>query len=359
MTAVTRDQVLAWRMRQQFLDRPTGASAVDITRRLCGVQAQVASNAETAIMIRQRRPRRGELDHALRVDRTLVKIWSMRGTLHLLPRRLAATCCAALASARWWERESYLRGFGITRAEQEAILETIAEVLPGRVLTRGEVVEAILGRSGSAHLAESLRSGWGALLKPAAFLGLLCHGPANGSRVTFTSPATWLPEWALPDPDEAGRELVRSFLHAHGPATAAVFGQWLFRNIKPGLPRRWFASVRDELAEIAVDGSPQFVLADDLDDLIAMNATREVRLLGGFDQYVLAADRSLIPEQHKSKVSRTAGWISPVVVYGGRIAGVWELRDGREVVPELFEDVPAAALEREIDRILALLGRAA
>jgi len=83
-----------------------------------------------------------------------------------------------------------------------------------------------------------------------------------------------------------------------------------------------------------------------------------VRLLGAFDQYVIAVDRSLIPAEHRAKVSRTAGWISPVVLHQGRIAGVWNLDGGRLAV-ELFGKVPKRALAAEANRVTELLGVAA
>ena len=41
MLSLSRDQVLAWRMRRQHLTEPGSASAVELARLLCGIQAQV------------------------------------------------------------------------------------------------------------------------------------------------------------------------------------------------------------------------------------------------------------------------------------------------------------------------------
>ena len=51
-----------------------------------------------------------------------------------------------------------------------------------------------------------------------------------------------------------------------------------------------------------------------------------MRLLPGFDQYVIAATRhaeALMPGAFKARVHRPQGWISPVLLVGGRMAGVW------------------------------------
>src|SRR5690349_14420240 len=126
--SVGRDQVLAWRMHRQYLTEPSDAGAVQIARRLCGVQAQVPSAAEQAVAIRQSRPVSGEIGRALAEERTLVRCWSVRGTLHLHAADEAARYGAAVAAARSWERPSVLRGHGVTLAELTAITDAIGEI---------------------------------------------------------------------------------------------------------------------------------------------------------------------------------------------------------------------------------------
>src|SRR5690606_12199492 len=94
-----------------------------------------------------------------------------------------------------------------------------------------------------------------------------------------------------------------------------------------GLLKEWFAAVEDELTTVEVDGVPMRLLAEDLDELAATAPTEAVRLLGGFDQYVLGAGTNatyLVPAERRGDVSRTGGWIAPVVVHGGRVAGTWQ-----------------------------------
>lgn len=342
-------QVLAWRMHRQYLGDPPAAGPVDVARRLCGVQAQVASAATTAVSIRLGRPAGPELDAALYTDRTLVRVWAARGTLHVLTPDAAAKQGAALASFRRWENPVWQRAFGLSASGMDALIAAIAEVLRGRVLTREELIAELVEHT---HLAEALTSGWGTLLKPAAFLGLLCHGPPRGNRVTFTSPSTWCPDWpAVPDPDEAGVALVRDYLGAYGPATRTDFINWLVRQVKVSTIRGWFERLAEELVTVEVDGAPAFLLAEHLDGLLDAPPAPRVRLLGPFDQYVIAVSRDIIPAPHLAKVSRTAGWISPVILHEGRIAGVWN-GDG-EV--ELFEPkVPKRALNAQLKLMAGL-----
>ena len=99
-------------------------------------------------------------------------------------------------------------------------------------------------------------------------------------------------------------------------------------------------------------------------DLGACVPATSVRLLGGFDQYVLGPgtrETEMLPSEHRAKVSRAAGWISPVVVVGGRIVGVWELAGDDAIVVTMFSGTKAplkAALAAEAARVARASGRA-
>ncbi|MFI0448511.1 winged helix DNA-binding domain-containing protein [Actinomadura sp. 6N118] len=363
MGSVTWGQVLAWRMRRQLLEPAGDLPAVEVARRLAGVQAQVASSAELAVAVRQATPAPGEVPKALWDERSLIKTWAMRGTLHLLPADEAGAYLALCATIRHWEKPSWAKAFGASPPDLEAIAEAAGEALAGgAALTREELNAAIVEKTNSAHLAEVLGSGWGPLLKPLAWWGVLCYGPSQGQRVTFASPERFVPGWkGLPEVEDAARTVVRAFLGAHGPATPEMFDNWLMRKTSRKKDvKAWFAAA-GELAAVDVEGAEMFVLPEHLDELIDTEPTRSVRLLGGFDQYVLGAGTGatyLVPAERRAAVSRAAGWISPVVLHEGRVAGVWEGKDG-DITVTPFEDIPAKPLATEIARIAPLLSRTA
>ncbi|MCK2217758.1 winged helix DNA-binding domain-containing protein [Actinomadura sp. ATCC 31491] len=359
---VSWGQILAWRLRRQFVSGADGPDAVSVARRLCGVQAQVASSAELAVAVRRARPDRDEITRALWSERTLVKTWLMRGgTLHLVPADELASYCSALATLRFWEKGSWLRYHGVTAGELGEIMEAVPEALKGDPLTREELVEAVVAQTGRSRLREPLTSGWGALLKPLSRLGELCYGPPREGRVTFTTPAGWVPGWpdGLPPQEEAGVRVARAFLGAHGPATPEMFDAWLFGGTaRKAVLKGWFRELAPELAEVVTDDGHRLLApAEHVDDLAGTAPSEAVHLLPGFDQYILGAPRTLaplIPPGLKAKVSRQAGWISPVVVHEGRVAGVWEHRDG-EIVLDLAAPVPAEPLAEAVARLRPLL----
>ncbi|MBV8952825.1 MAG: AlkZ family DNA glycosylase [Solirubrobacterales bacterium] len=372
-SALTWPKIHAWRLRRQLLE-PIGRLDVAATvRALCGVQAQVSSAAELAVAVRREPPAPHALSDALAARRVL-RTWAMRGTLHLLAPEDAPAYLGLVGATRTWERPAWQRAFAVNAEQLEMLAEAVSEVLDGRVLERGELIEEIARRTGHRELDEPLRSGWGAVLKPLAWMGLLCNGPARGNRVTFTSPATWVPGWpGVPEPDEAARTVIPSYLRAHGPAQMSTFDAWLTRgNSRKRDLRRWFEMLAEEgvLNQVSVEGAsegadganPFYALEDDLHDLAAAVPSEVLRLLPGFDQYVLApgtGDPEIVAPARRALISKTAGWISPVVLRGGRVVGTWELDAGLARIALFAETggIDDAALAEEVTRVGACLGR--
>jgi hypothetical protein len=350
-------------MQRHLLD-PVGALSVPrVVGRLCGVQAQVASSAELAVRVRRTSSRPREVGRALSEGR-LVKTWAMRGALHLLTPEEGGAFLSLMASGRSWERPSWQRYFGLTTKQQDLFRRAAREVLDGGPITRDELATAIVAQPRLRHVGEGLRSGWGTLLKPLAWQGDLCFGPSQGNRVTFMRPEAASTRWAgVPDPDEAAPVAIVAYVGVYGPTTIDAFGHWLAGGwFGKRQLRTWFSSLGDRLAEVEVDGEPAHVLAEHLDELASARPTRAVRLLPGFDQYVLGpgtADGHVVPTGRRAAVSKQAGWIAPVVVAGGCVAGTWE-RHGEQVRIDWFGEAgrpPRAALTAEVARLSSILDR--
>ena len=350
-------------MRRHFLDPVGRPSVTDVVGRLCGVQAQVASSAELAVRVRRQSSTRGEVARALR-DGRLIKTWAMRGTLHLLKPDEAGAFLSLMAFGRTWERAAWQRYFGLTPKQIQGLRGAARVALADGPLTREELVTAIVAQRGFRHAGESLRSSWGTVLKPLAWQGDLCHGPSQGTRVTFMLPESASSSWSgLPDPEDAAPVAIRAYLGAYGPGTMDAFGNWLAGGYfgKRQL-RAWFGELEPQLAEVDVEGERAFVLAEDLDELLSTAPTPTVRLLPGFDQYVLGpgtGDGHVVPAARRAAVSRQAGWISPVVVAGGAVSGTWEI-DADQLRIAWFPEAgrqPRKALAGEVDRVAEILGR--
>ena len=369
---VTWRQVVRWRLRRQLLVEPA-ADALAVARRVCGLHAQVASCTELIAGIRSAAP--PDLDTALWRDRSFVRTWAMRGTLHLLPADELDVWVAARTEYESRRRfpPSYEREHGVTGEQVHAITEAVGEVLGAEPLSRAELAAAIAARLGDPALAGPLTTGWGAVLKPAASRGLLCSGPATDGAVSFVNPAAWLGRPLRPvEPSAANREVLLRFLAANGPATAVDVARWW--GDQPAPARRWIRESSDALTAVEIDGEAGFVVrAEDADELAAVPdapagpAEERVVLLPGFDPWVIAPRshrERAVPPDRAAEVSRTAGWISPVLVVDGAVAGVWEHErrgDALAVGVRPFAPLPAPvrdAVQVQAARYADLLGAA-
>jgi hypothetical protein len=350
-------------MRRHYLDPVGDKPVADVVRRLCGIQAQVASSAELCVRVRRTTSKPGDVARALSAGR-IIKTWAMRGTLHLLTPEDAGVFLSLMAAGRFWERPSWQKYFDITPKQLESLRVVVREALDGKVLTREELVAAVIAKRGFGHIGDALRSGWGSLLKPLAWQGDLCFGPSQGTRVTFMRPDQASSRWkGVPEADEAAPIAMAAYLRAYGPATVQGFTNFLARGwtSKQRL-RRWFDELRPRLAEVEVGGECAYVLMEDLDDLLSTKPTRGIRLLPGFDQFVMGPgtdDGHVVPATRRSTVSKQSGWIAPVVLAGGVVQGTWTLDADRVQVAWFREagTVPRAPLQAEVKRLGAIFGR--
>src|SRR5262245_13220094 len=325
MLRTTWDRVAALRLERQHLDRPASRNQlVGVVRDLVAVQAQVMSSAELALHVRIAKLARDDVRDALWKDRTIVKTWAMRGTLHLVASDELPELVAALGTRRGWLRDSWLRYFKVTEQEMLDLQDAIGATLTDVPMTRNALATTLADRLGDPAFAERVTGSWGTFLKPAAGRGMLCFGPDDGRNVTFVNPASWLgrpmPE---PDPGAAGA-VIRRHLNAFPGSSKSELARW-WGGLPPALQARAIKASPD-LAEVDVEGTRAFVLARDIDQLERQEPATGIRLLGGFDPYTLSLQKEaepLVPRARRSLVSREAGWISAVVLDGGRVVGTW------------------------------------
>jgi Winged helix DNA-binding domain len=325
---------------------------LEVVSALCGVHAQVMSSAELTLWARVEGLSPHAVSRALWEERTLVKTWAMRGTLHLLPAAELGEWIAALGTRleRYFLSKAHQRAFGFTHEEGLALIEAIGEALDGREMTRAELADAVGD--------ERLRESWGAMLKPAAAVGNLVFAPSAGPNVRFTRPTGWRSE----DPSEALAAVTRRYLGIAAPVTREDVRRWW--GVRPADGGRMLRALDDELVEVDVEGEPMRMLRGDVEEAAAAAPSRTVRLLPGFDQYVIASTlhaERLMPGPFKARVHRPQGWVSPVLYVGGRLMGVWSHeRKGKRlnVSVEPFAALPRwarAGIDEEAERLAGFL----
>jgi hypothetical protein len=329
MTVLQWSQVHAWRMSQHGLSpRFSSQDFLQAVTRTGGIQAQVASAAELALCSRVEGLSPRDVQAALWQDRTLLKTWAMRGTLHVL----AASELPLYVAARDWQHtaswSNYFAAFGLTTAaQQEAFLSAIPHVLEQGPLTRQQLADAVAKHTGMAHARDFILSeSWGSPLKPSAYRGDLCFGPGQGKTVTFMNPRGSIEEWQPIEPKLALQELARRYLWAYGPATADDFRFWW--GCGKTLAKSLFHSLAEEVEEVEVEGWRAVALRATVPLIQSVEPVEQIHLLPLFDAYTIGAPprggEPLLAPAYKSQVFNQQGWAFAVVLVNGSIQGVWD-----------------------------------
>ena len=352
-------EVRAYRVLKNHLSaRARKRDLAKVVSDMCGVQAQLLPAAELALWARVESIQQGDLQESLFKNRTLFRTWSMRGTLHILPSAQFENYVGALRTRAGYRKGAWLKYFGVSLEQIDRVIGSIGKALTNGPLTRKELAERI-SRSEGKHVREKLLSGWGELLKPAAYNGLLACGPDRDGEATFVRADKWLGAEPNPDSGESMKNVLRQYLGSYGPANHEDFARWW--GTEPAPAKRLFKSIETELVQVDVEGYNAWITRKDRAGLEDVSQTGQVRLLPNFDSYVLGfrPRESFVPSDMASLVFRPQAWISPVLLVDGRIAGVWERRSRKglnELRINLFGRLSKNQREElrdEIDRMSA------
>lgn len=319
----THSQVAAFRLAAHHLHDSPGESAVSISAAISGVQAQVMSCAELQFWARNHNLTRAEITGALYDRRSLVKSHFMRQTLHIIPSTDFSLFNSAMKSSLLAQVHRIAGKLGVNVAEFDTLNLQIVESLRGGPLTQKEIRKRVEPRA-SKRMKDWMSRVWSILRTPIAE-GLICYGPARGAEITYVRTNQWLPHDSKRlDPVAARKTLLLRYLAAYGPATPRDFVKWAGIGT-PWTKESWDA-VKDQLVEITIEGQSAWLPRRSFKQLNAAGFSEPVvRMLPAFDPFLLAhaAKDHLVHRTHYKRVYRNQGWISPVVLIDGRVAGIW------------------------------------
>lgn len=334
---VSFSQACAGRLQQHALTTPlASATPADAVARMCGAHAQVMTAAEWSIGLRLAGSRKEDIHAALWTERSLVKTFGPRGTVHVLSAADLPQWTAALTALS--SRPASLANTFLTPDQADEVIAAIGAAVPAAELTLDELGQAVITQCGPwagdpvIPAFNGMWPRWRQALSLAGARGVLCFGPGRDRNVTYTSPRTWLPGFQPTVPGGAALEwLVTRYLTAYGPATPKQFGQWL------GAPRPWAAELFDSLAgrlhEVELEGTTAWLPAD---NPIPIDDADGVRLLPYFDPYVVGCHPrpSLFPGVAAERGLNRTGQAGtrPVVLIDGLVGGLWhQRRSGRSI----------------------------
>ena len=306
------------------MDEAASAGVAGIVRRSGGIQAQDMNAAPLQIRVRSAGLTAAAMYSAISEDRSVVRTWAMRGTLHIIPAEdftwIASLTGPPALSAGRGRRLS----LGLDEATLDRALSLAVDVLRAEgPLTRPQLAERL-----AVYDIPVADQGLNHIVRSGGFMGVMCHGPLpDGRTETFVAADAWLAHTARPalPRQDALAALALRHIRAFGPAAPHDFAAW------SGLPLRdarsaWQA-ISGELIEVVAADAPAWIAREDAPRLeqILGDSPPVARLLGAFDTYLLGykgRDLAVAP-QHASKVNAGGGMIRPVVILDGEAVGGW------------------------------------
>ncbi len=344
---LSEEETLLWRTRSQLLTPATTAnSVVDAVRHMVGLQAQDRRAAQLGVRVRSAGLTASEVFRALETDRTIVRTWCLRGTLHLVPAEDVGWLTDLLGPGLVRARKRRSRELGIDGATGKKAVHIIEQALAASgPLTRAEIAEALLRGDAKVDVTGQALPH---LIGRAALEGILCHGPLRGSEETYVLLADWVGRTKSPGREESLAELALRYIRTYGPATPEDFAAWaglLLREARTG----WKMLV-SEIAEVRVAGTPAWVSAEALAKP-AQAVTGSLRLLPAFDAYLLGYRNRepFLPPAFAARVQAGGGIIHPTMLLDGRMAGTWRYdRSAKQPVlrVEPFQTFPSELIPR-------------
>ncbi|MGY1729281.1 winged helix DNA-binding domain-containing protein [Geodermatophilus sp. SYSU D01062] len=357
MPTATADDVLAYRVTTQQLDRdagtPAGTAVLDL-----GVQDTGPDGGLWALAIRGVVPDDGELATA----------WTLRGAPHLYRR--ADLPAVAAATAPFSEADAAKRVFDAAKPLEAAGIPvlTALDTIAGRMreIVTVPTVKGEMSRRLSDALADAHGPGpYNRWCRPCDAVHLyeqpfrLAALRAGLELQPGTSPPVLQPVPGFAPAGSVPRRLdvVRAYLHLLGPATPQHVAGYLDGAVRD-VRARW----PEDAVEVEVDGQRRWVLADDAGRLGA-GAPRGVRLLGPFDLLLQGRDReTLVPDAGRRKAVWPVLGRPGAVLADGALAGLWRPRKAGPALTVAvepwapFSPAVRAAVEEQAERLAAFRG---
>ncbi len=213
----------ARRSASALLHRPASArTPVDVVRLSGPVQAQEPRAAKLAFRARSPSLTAADVDHARTGDRSLLRAWVMRKTIHLIPAEDAGWMVPLFAeSTVRWSR-GRLAKFGLDRRAQDRAMKFVHDAIDAEgPLTRREV-GVRLKEAGYELASEHKVHLW--LL--ATLDGELCLGPDRGAYACLVRTSDWLGKLKRRSREDSLAELARRYLRGYAPASDRDFARW-------------------------------------------------------------------------------------------------------------------------------------
>jgi hypothetical protein len=342
-------EIVRRRLGAQHLATTALATPADMVGWFGAVQAQDYLGALWAVGLRLTDAHERDVERAL-ADRSIVRSWPMRGTLHFLAGPDARWMIELLAPRAAAAATNRLRAMGIdAQVLSRARRALVAQLEGGRQLTRPAAYRALEDAGIPTGGQRGLHVLW-----RLAHEALVCFGPREGKQQTFVLLEEWLPRAKRLPRDEALPELAHRYFRAHGPATLRDFAWWSGMTLADA--RRAVDMAGRRIEQEVLAGQPYWSVQAS-PPASAPRGRDRAHALPAFDEFFVGyADRSAAIDPAHAKRATPFVVLGPVVLLDGRLVATWKRRvAGGEVTTSLaplarLGATKAAAVRRALAR---------
>jgi len=354
-------------IKHHLFQKASRKDLVKVVDHVCGLHAQAPATPYLSLWSRVENFENDLLDKALYREKTLVKVWCMRGTLHVIPSGDMPVYNRALRRM-WFEHHGrYMRApdWPSIDERKNVIYPKILQALAQKPLKRKELNDKVrLLMKDDSKPYQRLFSGWGGILKETAYEGLTVHAQPCERESCFARLDSWLPDLDLNKigEEEAQRRLFIKYLRGYGPATQQDFVLW--SGLMAGDAKRAIENASLLVKEVEIEGVEGrfWLLKEDLKtlDSISLKEKMPVSLLPKFDSILLGhKDRTrIIRDEYKKRVFKpVVGDIAATVLVNGRVIGTWKPKKTKHALTVMitpFEKISKEDLKEIEDRATAL-----
>lgn len=335
----------------------------EAARAILGAQAQIEAPARWALALRTEGiPTAPDIRDKLLVEKSLVRAWGQRDTVHLY----ATDDWHLFATAQSLWPASARRGAMPTDEELADFISTI-EGIDGP-FTRSHLLEAAPPRLVQAFVDEPQnndppeRMAITRLIWVAGREGFLSSTENIGREQGYVARKRWVPDAKWPDitPEDAAIEVVRRYLKTWGPARVQDIAHFLGARVTD--TRRWVEPLRDELVELEIEGlSGHLIFKEDVEHLQATSDSWPARLLPAYDTQMMthANKEPLLKNANdQPRVWAKSAVVKPTIFYKGQFVAIWSHKATKRAVSLDFEPLTGVdeGIGREIEAAIKLDG---
>ncbi|WP_267643915.1 DNA glycosylase AlkZ-like family protein [Haloarchaeobius amylolyticus] len=228
------------RLRSQSLVPEAAAQRVEqVTENVCGLQAQQPLSAALGVRARSSGLTLTAVERARIEERTVLRTWCVRGTMHLVSTNDVPWMLSAFGPVFSARSRSRLDDLGFNAATCEEAIEVIKNAIHeyGH-LTRFEIVDVLQ----NADL-EFDPDGQAPhhLIRQGALRGVFCEVSPKDGREAYGLLEEWVGIDDFPDRGPSLEILDRRYLSAYQPATIDDFASW---SKLPMIDVRWLGGNR-------------------------------------------------------------------------------------------------------------------